>query len=204
MSGSSRQLSGTSSLPQIRWKQGRKLRILDFDSECRPLHYSEWRDESQITAIAWGWVGESKIDYEILEQDLSNEKRMLNAFLDAYEEADMVTGHYLERHDLPLINDHCMRFGWATLEPKLVQDTKTLLPKVRGLGLSQENLGTLYELDEKKHHMNGRRWAVANTLSPEGREEARKRVVQDVRQHKRLRKALIDRGYLKAPRMWRP
>jgi hypothetical protein len=188
----------------MNWKTVRKLRVLDFDTECRPLHYSEWRDESQITAIAWGWVGESQVYCEVLKQDLSNEDQMLERFLEAYRAADMTTGHYLERHDLPLVNDHLMRRGWSLLEPKLVQDTKTLLPKVRGLGLSQENLGTLYELDEKKHHMNGRRWAVANTLSDEGREEARKRVVQDVRQHKRLRKALIDRGYLKAPRMWRP
>lgn len=204
MSGSSRLLSGTSSLPPIKWKQGRKLRILDFDSECRPMHYSEWRDESQITAIAWGWVGENDIHHEVLKQNLSNEERMLEKFLDAYNDADLVTGHYVMRHDLPLVNDHCMRHGWDLLEPKLVQDTKTLLPAVKGLSLSQENLSTLYELDVKKHHMNGRRWMVANTLSPEGREEALKRVVQDVRQHKRLRKALIDRGYLKAPRMWRP
>lgn len=188
----------------LRWTEGRRLRILDFDTECRPLHYSEFRDESQITAIAWGWVGESQIYDEILNQDLSNETRMLERFLAAAEEADCLTGHYIMRHDLPLVNDHCMRLGWPTLGQKLTQDTKTLLPKVKGLGLSQENLGTLYRLDEKKHHMNGRRWAVANTLSPEGREEARKRVVQDVRQHKRLRKALLERGYLAAPKVWRP
>lgn len=168
------------------------------------MHYSEWRDESQITAIAWGWVDEAKVYDEVLEQDLSNEVSMLGRFLDAYREADMVTGHYLERHDLPLLNDHCMRHGWSKLPAKLVQDTKTLLPRVKGLSLSQENLGTLYELDERKHHMNGRRWAVANTLSSEGRDEARKRVVTDVRQHKKLRKALIERGYLSMPRVWTP
>lgn len=188
----------------LRWTEGRKLRVLDFDTECRPLHYSEWRDESQITAIAWGWVNESEVHHEVLEQDLSNEEGMLARFLEALQEADILSGHYIVRHDLPLVNDHCMRFGWDLLPTKLAQDTKTLLPRVKGLGLSQENLGTLYELDEKKHHMNGRRWAVANTLSPEGREEARKRVVSDVRQHKRLRRALLDRGYLGPPRAWSP
>ncbi len=168
------------------------------------MHYSEFRDESQITAIAWGWVGESEIHDVILEQDLSNEREMLDRFLEAYAEADLLTGHYIERHDLPLLNDHCMRAGLPLLERKLVQDTKMLLPRVKGLGLSQENLATLLRLDEKKHHMNGRRWAVANTLTVDGREEARKRVVQDVRQHKRLRKELIDRHYLKPPRSWSP
>ncbi len=168
------------------------------------MHYSEWRDESQITAIAWSWVGNASLHDEVLEQDCSNERAMLERFLAVYAEADLVTGHYIAKHDLPLLNDHCMRFGWPTLGPKLVQDTRTLLPAVKGLGLSQENLGTLYELDEKKHRMNGRRWAVANTLSPEGRDEARRRVVSDVRQHKRLRQALLDRGYLKPPKMWSP
>jgi DNA polymerase elongation subunit (family B) len=195
---------GTFSPPSLTWKKVGKLRVLDFDPECRPMHYSEWRDESQITAIAWGWVGQSAVEDEILKQDLSNEQHMLARFLEAYGEADILTGHYIEKHDLPLINDHCMRYGWPKLTPKLVQDTRTLLPKVRGLGLSQENLGTLFELDKRKHHMNGRKWAVANALSDEGRDEARTRVVADVRQHKPMRQELLDRGYLKPPRMWSP
>lgn len=180
------------------------LRILDFDTECRPLHYSEWRDESQITALAWGWIGETRVNHAILEQDLSNERENLDRFLRAYNQADIVTGHYIERHDLPLLNDHCMRFGWSLLKPKLAQDTKTLLPRVKGLGLSQENLATLYNLDKRKHHMNGRKWAVSNELSPEGQAEVQKRVVDDVRQHKALRQTLVERGYLKPPKVWRP
>lgn len=188
----------------MRWTEGRKLRVLDFDTECRPMHYSEWRDESQITAIAWGWVGRAKVEDEVLEQDLSNAETMLDRFLDAYHEADLVTGHYIERHDLPLLNDHCLRFGKPLLGPKLSQDTKTLLPRVRGLGLSQENLATLFDLDEKKHHMNGRRWAISNTLSPEGQREARTRVVSDVKQHKALRSRLLEAGALGPPKVWRP
>jgi DNA polymerase elongation subunit (family B) len=188
----------------VTWVKVRDLRVLDFDSECRPLHYSEWRDESQITAIAWGWTDEKRVHHAVLEQDLSNERDMLAAFIKAYREADVVTGHYIVRHDLPLINDHCMRFGWGLLEPKRAQDTKTLLPRVKGLGLSQENLATLYKLDRKKHHMNGRKWAGSNTLTPEGREEAFKRVVSDVEQHKQLRATLIAHGYLKPAVLWRP
>lgn len=188
----------------LRWTEGRKLRVLDFDTECRPLHYSEFRDESQITAYAWGWVDEAKVHSAILAQDLSNEQAILEEFLAAYRKADIVSGHYIVRHDLPLINDHCMRLGMPLLPPKLAQDTKTLLPKVKGLGLSQENLGTLYDLDQKKHHMNGRKWAGANTLTPEGQQEACKRVVDDVKQHRELRRCLLDRGYLKTPKVWAP
>jgi DNA polymerase elongation subunit (family B) len=167
------------------------------------MHYSEFRDESQITAIAWGWVDSAKVDHALLAQDLSNEQSMLEQFLEAYNEADIVTGHYIRRHDLPLLNDHCMRYGWGLLKPKLTQDTKDL-PSVKALGLSQENLSTLYELDAQKYHMNGRKWAAANSLTPQGVKEARTRVVMDVRQHKALRAKLLDLGYLKSPRMWSP
>jgi DNA polymerase elongation subunit (family B) len=190
----------------LKWSRPRRLKVLDFDTECRPLHYSEYRDESQLTAYAWSWVGPDKtrITARILEQDLSNEKKILKEFLKAYHEADIVTGHYITRHDLPLLTDHCMRFGLPLPEARWAQDTKTLLPTVRGLGLSQENLSTLYELDEKKHRMNGRRWAGANTLTPAGRREARLRVMRDVRQHKALLKKLTEKDYLDAPRRWSP
>jgi hypothetical protein len=168
------------------------------------MHYSEFRQESQITAIGWGWVGSSVVKHEVLNQDLSNEREMLARFLEDYAACDVIAGHYITRHDLPLLVDHCMRFGWSLPEPKLAQDTKTLMPRVRSLGLSQDNLAALFELDEKKQQMVGRRWAVANTLSPEGRELAAKRVAGDVRQHKALRAKLAECGYLKPPRIWRP
>src|SRR4051812_23723135 len=86
-----------------------KLRILDFDTECRPMHYNEWRPESQITAIAWSWIGKDKVHVRALDQDARNESDMLTDFLDAYDRADIVTGHYIRKHDLPLLNDHVMR-----------------------------------------------------------------------------------------------
>lgn len=179
------------------------LRILDFDSECRPMHYSEWRSESQITAIAWSWVGEGKVHVSLLEPDLSNEDTLLDEFLEAYAAADIVTGHYILRHDLPLLNDHALRAG-PPLAPKLASDTKVHFPKVRALGLSQENLGVMYGLDEGKHHMTGASWRVANSLSPEGLEETRRRVVDDVRQHKALRAEMVRLGALKPPVLWKP
>src|SRR4051794_6444425 len=104
------------------------------------MHYSEWRAESQLTAIAWSWIGEEKVECEVLKQDLSNEDTMLRRFLLAYNTADVVTGHYLRSHDLPLLNDHCMRAGLPLLKPVRVSDTMKDLPAVKGLGKSQENL----------------------------------------------------------------
>jgi hypothetical protein len=179
-------------------------RILDFDSECRPMHYSEWRAESQITGIAWSWIGEDKVDCVLLQQNLKNERAMLKAFLDVFNQADMVTGHYLRKHDLPLINDHCIRLGFPVLKPILVCDTMSDLRSVKGLGKSQENLSVTFGISAEKHHMTGAQWRVANALTPAGVEGTRTRVIADVLQNKQLRQELLDRGLLKSPKVWRP
>ena len=180
-----------------------RLRVLDFDSECRPMHYSEWRAESQITGIAWSWVGSDDVYCRVLEQDLSNESAMLEAWLLAYREADVVTGHYIRKHDLPLLNEHSVRAGFGPLQPKLASDTMELT-SIKGLGKSQENLAVWFGLDAEKHHMTGSQWRVANALTREGQAGTRKRVVDDVLQHKQLRARLIEEGLLKPPRLWRP
>jgi hypothetical protein len=130
------------------------------------MHYSEFRAESQITAIAWSWVGEKKVHCEVLEQDLSNERSMLERFLEAYNAAGIVTGHYLRPHDLPLLNDHCMRLGFPLLKPVLVSDTMLDLPKVNGLGKSQENLAQTFGVEAGKHHMGGHRWRSGEHARP--------------------------------------
>jgi hypothetical protein len=184
----------------------RPLRILDFDTECRPMHYSEWRPESQITAYAWSWVGDDRVHGGVLAQDGSNDVDLLMEFIDAFDEADMVTGHYVRKHDLPLINDHCIQLGLLPISERpggiLVQDTKQDFVQVKALGLSQDNLGVLFQTGQQKHHMAGRDWWAANQLSPEGAKLAWQRVSSDVLQHKQLRAALVDAGALRPPRRW--
>jgi hypothetical protein len=188
----------------------RDLRILDFDTECRPLHYSEWRDESQITAYAWSWVGQKTVHRELLshrddEEELWElERVMLERFMADFERADIVTGHYILRHDLPLLTDHCMRLGVALPDTKLVNDTKMALPRVKGLGLSQDNLANLLGIDEKKHHMSGRQWAEANVLTRQGIRLAETRVVRDVIQHKAIREEMLELGWMGSPVRWKP
>jgi hypothetical protein len=188
---------------RLRWTSGRSLRILDFDTECRPMHYSEFRAESQMTGIAWSWVGSDQVHCVVLNQDLSNERAMLEAFMADFNRADIVTGHYIRKHDLPLLVDHCVRLDVPLPKSLLTQDTMDTV-SVKGLGKSQENLATTFALDAEKHHMTGASWRVANTLSRDGKAGTRKRVVDDVKQHKELRRALLDRGLLRSPKLWHP
>jgi DNA polymerase elongation subunit (family B) len=195
-------------------------RILDFDTECRPMHYSDWRPESQITAIAWAWVDddppyvdqhnkiirpEAAVHYNVLEQDLSNEQDMLEEFLKAYDEADVVVGHYIRKHDLPLLNDHCVRAGIRPISErggKWTIDTKQDFVQGKALGASQDNLSVMLELDNAKHHMSGADWRRANSLTPAGQAGSITRVTSDVRQNIELYQALKARGALRPMRRW--
>jgi len=47
-------------------------------------------------------------------------------------------------------------------------------------------------------------WREANRLTPEGIDKTRRRCVGDVKQHIALRRELLKRDWLKAPRVWRP
>lgn len=180
----------------------RPMRVLDFDIENRPLSYlgSDFTT-AEVTAIAWAWVDAPRDVTVCLlgEDDLSD---ILQRFVQAYERADMVTGHYITGHDLPMLNGALMEFQMAPLADKMVQDTKTHLIRTKGISLSQESLGAMLRLDHAKVVMNQSKWRAANRLTPEGLAEVRERVMGDVRQHIELRRELLALGYLTPPREW--
>lgn len=189
-------------------RAGSEARILDFDIENRPLNYAG-RDYTQgdITAIAWSWYGEDEVEVETLRPypyDYSTRLSMLARFAAAYDRADMVTGHYVRGHDLASISGALVEMGMYPLGPKLVSDTYTDLKRLKTISKSQENLSEMFGIPNPKVHMSQAAWREANRLTPEGIALAVERVTGDVRQHKALRAALIERDLLKAPRMWRP
>lgn len=189
----------------------RALRVLDFDCECRPLAWygGDWVTK-QPTAIAWCWVGDADVQCEVIgESDRSSrvpqeEARMLAAFRAAYDQADVVTGHFIRGFDLPLVNGALMRLGMAGLTPKLAHDTKLDMVRAQGLSKSQENLGSMFGLETPKVGMDTTKWADANMLLPHGIQHTRERVVGDVLQHMELRALMLAEGLLNPPRLWTP
>ena len=180
----------------------RPLRILDFDIECRPLHWIGGDYVSrEITAIAWAWVHDPhNIPCRLLGQD--DPVTMLLDFVDDYNQADLVTGHYIRGFDLPVLNSALIEYELPPLAAKMAQDTKVDLIRRLGISVSQENLGATFGLAHPKVGMNQAMWRQANRLTPEGLEIVRARVIGDVRQHIELRQRLLDRGYLKPPSLW--
>ena len=180
----------------------RPLRILDFDVEARPLHWiSSDYVSKEITAIAWAWICPNPVVSCYLLGE-STPQDMLSAFVTAYKQADLITGHYIRGYDLPMINGALSEYGLPVLDDKMVQDTKIDLVRRAGLSGSQENLGSMLGLHHPKMKMDQTKWRSANRLTPEGTMLTRERVVSDVLQHIEMRQRLLDLGYLCPPSLW--
>jgi len=182
----------------------KKLKILDFDIENRPLSY--WtpdRPTAEITSIASCWV-DDKESMAVWLLGSDDPLETLQFFVDRYNEADMVTGHYIRRHDLPIINGALMEFGLPKLKSKLTCDTRLDMYKKGDLPATQEYLAELLGCPYPKIHMTQNDWREANRLTPKGREATRKRVIGDVTQHMWLRNKMVELGLISSPKIWKP
>ena len=181
----------------------RPMRVLDFDCECRPLHWigSDYVSR-EITAIAWAWIEDPQPDPTVVLLGELTLPEMLKWFVTAYDQADLVTGHFIRGFDLPLVNSALVEQQMPALNDKMTQDTKIDLLKFSGLSKSQENIGATLGLEHPKVHMNQQRWRDANRLTPEGFKYVRERAAGDVLQHIEMRQRLLDLGYLAPPVKW--
>lgn len=181
-----------------------KVRTLDFDIENRPLAYlGQDYTTGEVTAIAACWADEPKsMAVWLLGRD--DYKDMLAGFVEMYNAADMVTGHYIRKHDLPVLNGALIEAGMHALEPRLTCDTKLDLVEHLYLSASQENLAATLGIPATKVHMSNAKWREANRLTKLGLKLTYERVTGDVLQHMALRRALVERDLLLPPRTWRP
>lgn len=179
------------------------IKILDFDIENRPLSY--WYDgkpTAEITAIAACWAHDpSSMLIGLLGVRTLSE--ILIDFVKLYDEADMVTGHNIRAHDLPIINGALMELNLPKLKAKLTCDTLKDMHKKGDMPASQEYLLDLFGLPEKVH-MTQHMWREANRLTQSGRQKTMQRVSSDVYGHMRMREIMLSRGLLKSPRIWKP
>lgn len=180
------------------------LRVLHFDIEARPLGwYGGDFTHKEPTAIAWAWADDpDRVRVEMLTPHPNSAETMLKRFYAAYEEAGIVSGHYIRGFDLPALQAAYAEYGLPLLGPKLTSDTKADLPSLHGISKSQENLGSWLGIEAPKVGMSMEDWRRANRLTEAGRALVRERVVGDVQQHIQLRAALMERGLLGPPKLW--
>ncbi len=157
----------------------------------------------EITAIAACWHSRPRTMRVWLLGELEPWD-MLESFRAMYDAADMVTGHYIRAHDLPVISGAMVEFGLPPLMSKLTSDTKLDLVKHKYLSASQENLGEVFGLSAPKVHMSNAKWREANRLTKPGLALTRARAAGDVLQHMQLRDILVARNLLGPPKQWTP
>ena len=157
----------------------RQLRVLDFDIENRPLTYlGNDFTTAEITAIAASWE-DGRVGVKLLG-DVDGEA-ILDWFVELYDYADIVTGHYIKRHDLPIINGALLELGKAPLGPKLVSDTKVDLLYRAGVSASQESLAAMLGVPAPKIHMTQADWREGNRLTEKGLEATKLRYNQSAK-----------------------
>ena len=179
----------------------RAPRILDFDTESRPLTYlGHDFTTSEITAIACSFNDDDYVYCWLLGDVPAG--NMLYQFAELYKQADIVTGHYIRNHDLPRLNAAMVEFGLPALGPKLTIDTYRDLKRLQGVSKSQEALAGMLGLDAPKFGMSQAAWRAANRL--QRLDLTKTRVKGDVLQHQALRLRLTELGWLNPPKMWRP
>ncbi len=179
-------------------------RITSFDCENMPLNYlsSDFTAPS-LTAISWQTIGKDRNPHvRLLPEDEMIE--MLEEFDVVYDISDIVTGHNIRRHDLPLLQAMRLECGLSPLKPKMVCDTWADLKKRSAGFASQQTLAAMLGVRAPKVGMSAVSWREANRLIPEGVEKTRKRVTGDVKQHIQMRAALLERNWLRPPKMWCP
>jgi hypothetical protein len=184
----------------------KKLRTLDFDVETVAAGFADpqWVPNT-VTCWAYAWIDGGPVTVEALPvaafYDLDARRAFLRPLLAALEEADVVTGHNIVRFDLPIVNAECLRLNLPTLTPKAVQDT-IKVPKSKGFKKGQDNMGHALDVKEEKMPLSWAQWAAAYAEPDLG--TVKERCASDVRMHMEMRVAMLERGWLRAPRMWRP
>jgi hypothetical protein len=181
----------------------RAPKILDFDIENRPLSYRGYdKTTSEVTAIAAKFLDEPTMHCWLLPEHSTGE--MLEGFVALYREADIVTGHYIRGHDLPLVNAALVQHGYDMLDPIQTVDTCMSLPKLKDTPKSQEYIATMLGVPQPKVGMSTADWDEANRLTKEGIALTRSRVTGDVYQHEEMFARLQERKLLTPPKTWTP
>ena len=189
--------------------------IRDFDFESKPLWFWWDKPTAVLTSLSYMDTVGDALDHDSMRTEVApldtkaEYMEWLAHVYDVLTTPDILTGHNIDRFDLPLFQAQLMRYGMPSLPALTTQDTMRL-PKKRDMSASQESLINYKSLDLRcpigmpiyKDHLSIPQWEEAamgwdDTVLIE-------RPSSDVHGHAHLREKLIELGYLATPRLWKP
>jgi hypothetical protein len=118
----------------------------------------------------------------------------LRSFYQALAEADVVTGHNIRRHDIPLMNAHCVREGDDPIQwPEIVDtlDRELWGGATKGLSRSQANTAARMGLDNEKMTVHLDTWEKAAAGAVNELLVVEERCMSDVTGHIEMYKELV-------------
>jgi hypothetical protein len=191
-------------------------RVLDFDFESKPLWFWWDKPTAVLTSVSYMRILRGAIQHDTLNTEIAPLKTreeymqwLMHIRDDVLTNADVLTGHNIDRFDLPLFQAQLFRHGLPSMPVLLTQDTMRL-PKKRDASASQESLINYEALKATcpiglpiyKDHLSIPEWEDAAL----GWNDAIliERPSSDVHGHAHLREVLIEKGYLAGPRVWNP
>ena len=69
------------------------------------------QDETQIITVAYKWVGSDKVEYLKWSRKKKSDKKLMKAFLEEYNKADMVIGWNNNSFDNKIVNSRALKHG---------------------------------------------------------------------------------------------
>jgi hypothetical protein len=176
------------------------MRILAFDLENKPGTYGPGDfTHGKVTALGAQFVDEDECHGWVLKRDKPAQmKKCVREFRDLWNDADIVLGHNIRRHDVRLLNGLCTSLNLPLLPERRMIDTYSDQPKMSGLSRSLENLCDRWDCPEAKLHLSEADWEAAYDGRPEGEQKMLDRVTSDVRISIWLYRELLRRQLLRA------
>jgi DNA polymerase elongation subunit (family B) len=195
---------------------GRPLLLRDFDFESKPLWFWYDKPTAIITSVSYMDSVAGVIDHDSMKTEIAPLGGSREVYVEWVEHVkgiltapDILTGHNIDRFDLPLLQAQLLRHGLPGLPPLRTQDTMRL-PKKRDMSASQESLINYVGLKAVcpigipiyKDHLSIPEWEDAAM----GWNDAIliERPSSDVHGHAHLRETLIEKGYLAPSKQWTP
>jgi len=181
------------------WSSKRRVFGLDIEARPGPWGGGDFTFRS-LLSIAVGYEG-GQVSY-LAPGFLKYELERL--IMPLREGNVLVVGHNAIKYDLPMLNGTLVKLSLEPLTPLLVSDTYAHLVKSdyaysKSLGNMAERFGI-----QAKGSMSEYAWERAYAGDPEYLERLRRYNIGDVETVLALRGVLLERGVLKAPRIWRP
>lgn len=181
-------------------------RTLTFDIENRPLSY--WYEDAstaEVTVIAHKWADKPTTEVLLTGYVGATVHSILEDFRPVYDEAEVLVGHNIRKHDLPILNGAYIELGFPPLAPKLTIDTLRDLTRWKDIPRSLEYLADWLGCPLPKYHMSQHSWREANRFTRDGLALARQRCATDVEINEWCHRELVRRGLItKPPRIWSP